>query len=281
VKRTIFIATLLMVMSLAGIALAWHINSVVVECDGAGGGEGHEAYFANVELSDNGPGTYTDSLGNSGTFDDVNQFTYAIDAAYGSSFSVTVEWFTEESNTTDAQWGDECQPQEEEPTTTTTEDKVTICHAAGLDGTTHYETLTIGWSAVYGPAGHFYENGTPQTGHEQDYLGECEEIITTTTTTVPPTTTTTQQEPTTTTTQQEEPPTESGIPQTTTTAIPFDELPKVETDPPVEEPLTVALEVPPARTELPFTGDLTMLVAGLTVVTAVGGFRLLKTKDNN
>ena len=54
-------------------------------------------------------------------------------------------------------------------------DKVTICHAAGLEGTTHYETLTIGYEAVYGPAGHFYENGTPQAGHEQDYLGACNE----------------------------------------------------------------------------------------------------------
>ena len=54
-------------------------------------------------------------------------------------------------------------------------ENVTICHAAGLDGTTHYETLTIGYEAVYGPAGHFYENGTPQAGHEQDYLGACNE----------------------------------------------------------------------------------------------------------
>lgn len=52
--------------------------------------------------------------------------------------------------------------------------KVTICHASGLAGTTKYETLTIGWMAVYGPAGHFYENGTPRAGHEQDYLGACE-----------------------------------------------------------------------------------------------------------
>jgi hypothetical protein len=51
--------------------------------------------------------------------------------------------------------------------------KVTICHAAGLAGTTHYITLTIGWKAVYGPAGHFYENGTPRAGHEQDYFGPC------------------------------------------------------------------------------------------------------------
>lgn len=53
-------------------------------------------------------------------------------------------------------------------------DKVTICHAAGLAGTTHYETLTIGYEAVYGPGGHFNENGTPQAGHEQDYLGPCQ-----------------------------------------------------------------------------------------------------------
>ena len=51
--------------------------------------------------------------------------------------------------------------------------KVTICHAAGLAGTTQYVTLTIAWQAVYGEAGHFYENGTPRAGHEQDYLGPC------------------------------------------------------------------------------------------------------------
>lgn len=53
-------------------------------------------------------------------------------------------------------------------------EKVTICHAAGQEGTTHYITLTIGYNAVYGPAGHFYENGTPRAGHEQDYLGPCQ-----------------------------------------------------------------------------------------------------------
>lgn len=52
-------------------------------------------------------------------------------------------------------------------------DKVVLCHAAGLDGTTHYVTLEVGWPAAYGPAGHFYENGTPRAGHEQDYLGAC------------------------------------------------------------------------------------------------------------
>jgi hypothetical protein len=54
--------------------------------------------------------------------------------------------------------------------------KVTICHAAGLDGTTKFVELTISENAVYGPAGHFYENGTPRAGHEQDYLGPCEAV---------------------------------------------------------------------------------------------------------
>jgi hypothetical protein len=89
------------------------------------------------------------------------------------------------------------------------DEKVTICHAAGLEGTTHYETLTIGYPAVYGPAGHFYENGTPRAGHEEDYLGPCRGTTTTTTTepsssttssTLAPETTTTVLNSTTTTT---------------------------------------------------------------------------------
>ena len=59
------------------------------------------------------------------------------------------------------------------------EKKVTICHASGLADTTKYETLTIGYPAVYGPAGHFFENGTPQAGHEEDYLGPCQEATST------------------------------------------------------------------------------------------------------
>mgnify|MGYP001601632824 CR=1 FL=1 len=54
-------------------------------------------------------------------------------------------------------------------------DSVTICHAAGLEGTTQYVTLTLPYPAVYGPAGHFNEDGTPAAGHEEDYLGPCEE----------------------------------------------------------------------------------------------------------
>ncbi len=52
-------------------------------------------------------------------------------------------------------------------------DKITICHAAGRDDTTKFVTLTISEHAVYGPGGHFNEDGTPQAGHEQDYLGAC------------------------------------------------------------------------------------------------------------
>jgi hypothetical protein len=50
---------------------------------------------------------------------------------------------------------------------------VTICHVSGQAGSEQRETLTIGWHAVYGPGGHFNENGTPQAGHEQDTLGPC------------------------------------------------------------------------------------------------------------
>lgn len=52
-------------------------------------------------------------------------------------------------------------------------EKVTICHAAGLDGTLHFETLELAYPAVYGEGGHFNEGGTPQAGHEDDYLGAC------------------------------------------------------------------------------------------------------------
>ncbi|WP_435770589.1 hypothetical protein [Nocardioides sp. SYSU DS0651] len=51
--------------------------------------------------------------------------------------------------------------------------QITICHAAGQAGTDQFVTLTISENAVYGPGGHFNENGTPRAGHEQDYLGAC------------------------------------------------------------------------------------------------------------
>ncbi len=50
---------------------------------------------------------------------------------------------------------------------------VTLCHADGQSGTTKFSTLTISWNAAFGQAGHFNEDGTPQAGHEDDYLGAC------------------------------------------------------------------------------------------------------------
>jgi LPXTG-motif cell wall-anchored protein len=52
---------------------------------------------------------------------------------------------------------------------------VTLCHAAGLDGTTKFVTLTIPQQAAFGRAGHFNEDGTPRAGHEADYRGACEQ----------------------------------------------------------------------------------------------------------
>lgn len=52
-------------------------------------------------------------------------------------------------------------------------DKVTLCHASGRADTTHFVTTTVGYAAAYGNGGHFNEDGTPQAGHERDYLGPC------------------------------------------------------------------------------------------------------------
>lgn len=76
-------------------------------------------------------------------------------------------------------------------------EKVTICHAAGQEGTDQFITLELAYPAVYGPGGHFNEDGTPQAGHEADYLGPC--VVESTTTTEAPTTT--LEESTTTTTE--------------------------------------------------------------------------------
>ncbi|OGV94450.1 signal peptidase I [Microgenomates group bacterium RIFCSPLOWO2_01_FULL_46_13] len=59
------------------------------------------------------------------------------------------------------------------PTPTT---NIVICHAAGrADDPANFVTLTLPWNAIYGPSGHFNEDGTPQAGHEEDYLGPCQE----------------------------------------------------------------------------------------------------------
>ena len=65
-------------------------------------------------------------------------------------------------------------------------DKVTICHAAGQEGTLQYVTLTIPYVAAFGPAGHFNEDGTTRAGHENDSMGPCQEDTATPTATNTP-----------------------------------------------------------------------------------------------
>jgi len=48
--------------------------------------------------------------------------------------------------------------------------QVTICHAAGRAGTTHFITLTVSQNGL---GAHFLSNGTPKAGHELDTLGPC------------------------------------------------------------------------------------------------------------
>ena len=69
---------------------------------------------------------------------------------------------------------------------------ITICHAAGLaDEPAQWVELTLPYDAVYGPAGHFSEPGSPNAGHERDYEGPCviEATATPVPTEVPPTST--------------------------------------------------------------------------------------------
>jgi hypothetical protein len=49
--------------------------------------------------------------------------------------------------------------------------KVTVCHAAGLAGTTKYVSITI---SANGLAGHFGNNGTTKAGHEDDFIATAE-----------------------------------------------------------------------------------------------------------
>jgi hypothetical protein len=52
-------------------------------------------------------------------------------------------------------------------------DEVCICHATGKAGTDHFVTVCASRNAIFGKAGHFGENGTPNAGHEEDRLGPC------------------------------------------------------------------------------------------------------------
>lgn len=52
---------------------------------------------------------------------------------------------------------------------------VTFCHATSSESNP-FITLTTAIAAAVGEAGHFYENGTTQAGHEDDYVGACVEV---------------------------------------------------------------------------------------------------------
>lgn len=132
---------------------------------------------------------------------------------------------------------------------------ITFCHVAGLaEDPANTITLTLPYQAVFGQAGHFNENGTPNAGHEQDYLGECQTI---TSTTVPVTTTTVLVTTTT-------------VPIITTTT--FTEQ---TTTPPPPEVGTSSTEVSLPE-ELPFTGASTGMLALSAMAFLILGLSTLK-----
>lgn len=150
-------------------------------------------------------------------------------------------------------------------------EKVDICHAAGLDGTTHYETLNISVNAL---GAHFNDNGTPKAGHEDDYMGPCQ-----TTTTSTSTTTTSTTGSTTTTTAQTTTTSPPSTEQTTTTTT-IQECPvgQIHQPPFCLDPTTTTVAPPtttvpePPILELPFTGSETgMLVLAAAMFLLLGG----------
>lgn len=161
--------------------------------------------------------------------------------------------------------------------------KVYVCHAAGQTGTTKFVTNHVPATESGFPQGHFTEDGTPEAGHEDDYLGQCVTDETTTTTTeVPPSTTippdsTTTTEPaptpttvtpttlvsTTTTVTNESSTTTTSEPSTmesTTTTVQPSTTTSTPTDPPKELPRTGLVDW-----ELAIIG-LAFFVAGLAAL---------------
>lgn len=132
---------------------------------------------------------------------------------------------------------------------------VTLCHAAGRDGTLQFVTLTISWQAAYGPAGHFNEDGTPQAGHENDYLGPCivEATATNTVTNTPtntPTNTVTNTPTNTPTNTVTNTPTDT--PTNTPTNTPTDTPTNTPTDPPTNDPTETPVDTAtPTNTPVP------------------------------
>lgn len=158
-------------------------------------------------------------------------------------------------------------------------EKITICHAAGREGTTHFVTLTLPENAVFGQAGHFNEDGTPQAGHEEDYLGPCESGSSTTTTspsttTSSPTSSTTPTSSTSTTSTTPTSSTSSTTPPTSTTVT----TSSTTSAPTTSVPITSSTSGPPPVNTLPFTGmgtdaGMLSLLAGAS---SLLGFALVK-----
>jgi LPXTG-motif cell wall-anchored protein len=162
--------------------------------------------------------------------------------------------------------------------------KVTICHAAGQEGTDKYLTLTISEHAVYKDrGGHFYENGTPRAGHENDYFGECKvQETTTTSTTVPPTTSVvTTTIPETSVPETSAPGTtlpETSAPETTVPSTTFPETTVPETTVPTAT--TVEVGTPPTTTlppkgSLPKTGSGEFWILLFGLLSVLGGIALV------
>jgi hypothetical protein len=190
------------------------------------------------------------------------------------------------------------------------EEKVTICHAAGLRGSGQPVTVELAASAVYGPGGHFNEDGTTKAGHEGDHLGACAGE-TTETTLSPPTTTQGQDDSTSTTEPEEDSTTTTSSPDatsevestvdttsttiaganpTTSVEVPNDRaglvegpLPEADQADDLEVANSTSSESTTAKTAsetLPYTGSSTsliypawlLLLAGATVVFITRGF---------
>lgn len=145
------------------------------------------------------------------------------------------------------------------------QDKVTICHFTGREGTDRHVTLTLPVKAVFGKAGHFNENGTTRAGHEHDRLGPCE----------PPTTTT--EAPSSTTTTTSSPATSSSAPTTTapvTTVVTTTSTSPVATSTPssTTQPEPTSSTSSPTTSVTPSSTTPSTLAFGGSENTAIAGF---------
>lgn len=157
-------------------------------------------------------------------------------------------------------------------------EKVTLCHAAGLEGTTHFVEITVGRPAAFGPAGHFFENGTPRAGHEEDYLGPCENEPTSTTRAEPTTTTKPNPTTTTSTTRGATTTTETTAPSSTTSTSTPATTTSISVSTTTVPPTT---SVPLTTGTLPLTGlsDVPLLAGWAIALGALGGLAILTARS--